>query len=190
MLDLDRADAGYQKLMVDFGNAYAFGSADYILNLPDTDSNYIIEDESVPFIQMALHGYITYASMPINLADDYERSVLRCIEYGSVPYFLLCDTYSAVLKNSYVADSKLYTAVYEDWKDKLVEAYGKISGALSGVQDARMIRHEELSDDLYRSTYDNGTEIYVNYADTEQTADGVSVPAKDCVAVQKGGGGK
>lgn len=187
---LNRAGSQYRRLLVDSGNAYAFGAADFILNLPDTSSNYIIEDESVPFIQMALHGYITYAAMPINLADDYELSVLRCIEYGSAPYFLLCDAEGYVLKNSYIRDSRLYTAVYEDWKDRVIEAYGKISGALSGVQDARMIRHDKLAEDLYRSTYDNGTVIYVNYALTEQTADGVLVPAKDCAVVQKGGDGR
>lgn len=186
---LNRAAAAYQNVLVDSGNAYSFGSADYILNLPDTNSNYIIEDGSVPFIQMALHGYITYAGMPINFADDYEDSILRCIEYGSVPYFLLCDTEGYVLKNS--AENNLYyTAVYEDWKDKLIEAYGRISGALSGVQEAHMIRHEEVAENLYKSTYDNGTVIYVNYADTEQTAEGVAVPAKDCAVVQKGGDGR
>lgn len=185
---LNRAAAEYQNVLVDSGNAYSFDSADYILNLPDTNSNYIIEDGSVPFIQMALHGYITYAGMPINFADDYEDSILRCIEYGSVPYFMLCDTEGYVLKNS-GENNRFYTVVYEDWKDKLIDAYGRISKALSGVQDAHMIRHEEVAENLYKSTYDNGTVIYVNYADTEQTADGVAVPAKDC-AVQKGGDGR
>lgn len=181
---LNRADEEYDKIIVDSGNAYTFGSTDHILNLPDTNSNYIIEDGSVPFIQMALHGYIEYSGMPINLADDYETAILRYIEYGSVPYFLLCDTEAYVLKNSYSMDKKLYTTVYDDWKESMVEAYKEISGALSGVRDAHMIRHEQISSDFFRSTYDNGTVIYVNYSDTEQTADGVSVPAMDYAVVE------
>lgn len=185
---LDRAADQYQKVMVDSGNAYTFATADYILNLPDDSSNYIIKDESVPFIQMALHGFITYAGMPINLADDYEQAVLRCIEYGSVPYFLLCDGY--VLKNSYIADSKLYAAVYDSWKDKLAGAYKKIDGVLSGLQGAHMVKHEKLAEDLYKSVYDTGTVIYVNYANKEQMAEGITIPAKDCVSVQKEGDGR
>jgi hypothetical protein len=187
---LNRADSQYQTLLVDAGNAYTFATADYILNLPDTNSNYIIEDGSVPFIQMALHGLITYAGMPINLAQDYEQAVLKCVEYGSVPYFFLCDTERYVLKNSYIQDRQLYTAVYEDWKDRLVEAYERIDKALSGVQNARMIRHEKLAEDLYASTYDNGTVIYVNYGDREQNAEGIAVPAMDYVVVQEGGDGR
>ena len=139
---------------------------------------------------MALHGLITYAGMPINLAQDYEQAVLKCVEYGSVPYFFLCDTERYVLKNSYIQDRQLYTAVYEDWKDRLVEAYERIDKALSGVQNARMIRHEKLAEDLYASTYDNGTVIYVNYGDREQNAEGIAVPAMDYVVVQEGGDGR
>ncbi len=184
---LTRASSQYGKVLVDSGNAYSYASADYILNLPDTDSNYIIEDESVPFIQMALHGLVTYAGTPINLSDDYEEGILRCIEYGSAPYFMLCDVEGYVLKNSNIRDSRLYDAVYEDWKDRAAEAYGKISSALTGVQDARLVRHEKLAEDLYKSTYDNGTVIYVNYADTQQAAGQVTVPARDYVSVQEGG---
>ena len=42
-----------------------------------------------------------------------------------------------------------------------------------------MGRHDELAPGLVRVRYGNGETIYVNHADAPQTADGVTVAAKD-----------
>ena len=46
-----------------------------------------------------------------------------------------------------------------------------------------MEEHISLGKELYRVTYGDGTRVYVNYADFEQTADGVTVPAGDYAVI-------
>lgn len=75
--------------MVSGGNAYLFPYARHIVQAPMSDSGFHITDESVPFYQIVLHGYVDYAGMPYNLAQEVElrEYVLQCLEYGSNVYF-------------------------------------------------------------------------------------------------------
>ena len=53
------------------------------------------------------------------------------------------------------------------------------------LQFCFMERHERLAEGLFRITYSNGARMYVNYAASVQTADGVTVPSMDYVLVRK-----
>lgn len=188
---MNRIDSQYENVMVDSGNAYTFTTADYILNLPISDSKFNVEQTSVPFIQMALHGSVVYAGSPLNYSEDLDTAVLKSIEYGCVPYFKVCDADSTTLKKSEINDEKLYNVSFDQWKERMTGAYEKINSALADVQDARMISHEQLQEDLVVTGYSNGIQIYVNYSDTDVSYAGVKVPAKDCtVIVKKGASGQ
>ncbi len=176
---LNRADQKYEKVLVDTGNAYTLGYTDYIMNLPNDNSGLKIEMESVPFIQMVLSGSITYAATPINYGDDIQKEALKCIEYGSQPYFAICDTDKSVVKNYGGGETKFYSCLYEDWKDDMIKVYKTVSDALSAVGNARMTSHEKLSDNVYVSYYSNGTEIYVNYGDKDYSYEGLTIPANN-----------
>lgn len=75
--------------MVNNGNDYSFAYADDIINAPLTDNDYYIVDETVPFYEMLIHGYIDYSGSAINLSDTYDRSdmVLQLVETGASPAF-------------------------------------------------------------------------------------------------------
>ncbi len=188
---MNRIDSEYENVMVDSGNAYTFATADYILNLPTSDSKFNVEQTSVPFIQMALHGSVVYAGAPLNYEQDLDAAVLKSIEYGCVPYFKVCDADPTTLKKSEINDEKLYNVSFDQWKERMTEAYEKINSALAGVQDAKMISHEQLQENLFVTGYSDGTQIYVNYSDTDISYAGVKIPAKDCtVIVEKGASGQ
>lgn len=182
---LRQADEKYNGIMVDGGNAYTFGYADYILNLPTTDSSYLISDQSVPFIQIALHGYVQYTGNALNLSSNLDKDLLTCIEYGTVPYFLLCYE-SSTLKESGVYDS-FYSVNYDVWKEQAVSLYHKINEALSSVQNIPIQDHVKLAEDVYLTTYENGTGIYVNYSDENVEEDGITI-APMSYAIQQIGG--
>ncbi|MCR5753631.1 MAG: hypothetical protein K6G30_02295 [Acetatifactor sp.] len=186
---LRQAEEQYSSILVDSGNAYALEYANYVLNLPTDNSNYLVESKSVPFIQMALHGEVVYAGNPLNLSENYEKDVLKSIEYGCAPYFKLCATDGALLKNTYIFDKPLYNVEYSEWKDKMIAAYQKINSALSGVTNARMVDHEELEENVFVTKYDNGTQIYVNYTNQDVSCEGVKISAMDYAVVERGAGG-
>lgn len=183
---LKRAKEKYNNIIVDGGNAYTFGYADYILNLPVSDSAYLVSDESVPFIQIALHGYIQYTGHPINLSGDYKKEMLTCLEYGVIPYFLLCYNESSILKESGIYDS-FYSVNFHTWKEQAVSIYKEVNEVLSKVQDSPILHHEKLMDSVYLTVYENQTQIYVNYSEKQVDINGITIAPMGYAVSQTGG---
>jgi len=172
------------RIAVTGGNAYVLPYVSRLSDIPDKDSRYFINDESVPFYQMVVHGYIDYTSVPGNQAYDLTWQKLRWIEYGSAPYFLLTEENPIVLNNS--SYNELFSSQYAVWKDTVLEIGNEFSERLSAVWSQPMIRHEKLAEDVVKVTYENGMSVIINYTEEAYTADGVTVPALD-YAVTGGG---
>lgn len=183
---LKRADEKYDNIIVDAGNAYTFGYADYILNLPATDSSYTISDQSVPFIQIALHGYVQYANAPLNLSSELDKDILSSIETGSIPYFFLTYDEGSLVKEAYLYEP-YYSVDYDTWRERAVELYNEFNGVLSGLQNVPISDHEKLAENVYLTTYENGTGIYVNYSSESVDANGVTIAPMSYVVKQIGG---
>jgi len=174
----DFAANGY-KTMVNGGYAPVFKYTGNILNMPADSSHFLISDESVPFYQIVLHGFIEYAGEPINLAQDYTRNLLKSIETGSGVY------YTWIYQQDYsVKDTDfnhLYSTHYENWIDKAVEHYNSVNSFLGRLQDQRIVDHEILAERVYRTTFEDGTEIIVNYNKHKTEVDGIVVEAEDYI---------
>lgn len=181
------ASEDYGEVMVDGGNAYVLPYADYCLNLADSDSSYLVADESVPFAQIALHGYIRYASEPLNLSSGYDAAALRYIEYGQIPYFLLCGRDSSTLKQAYIFD-EVYSVDFENWKEEAAACWSRVDSALQGTWSVPIRRHESLEPGVYATEYENGIRIIVNYNDHSIQTDGIEVGAMDYARLTVKGG--
>jgi hypothetical protein len=169
-----KAEEQYEDIITDKGNAYTFPYVTHILNLSDQDSSFSISDHQVPFIQIALHGYIGYASEALNLSGDLRPAILRALEYGSGVYFKLNYGDNSLLKDAYLFDD-LYASQYEDWKESAANIYAEINGVLKSVQDQAIVNHQELAEDVYKTTYENGMAIIVNYSDKGIQVEGTAV---------------
>ena len=105
------------------------------------------------------------------------------IEYGGVPYFQLMAADGSAIKNT---DYSYYCSNnYNIWKEKMIAAYSEANQALASVQDARMIKHEQLAEGVYQTTYEDGTAVIVNYNDTAYNGNGVTAEARNW-SVRKG----
>lgn len=173
-----------QGLMLVDANDYAAVHADHILQTPSKASSYDLEDHSVPFYQMVFHGCLSYSLDPVNLASNPADTTLRHLEYGASPLFSLIGQNGDELIGSRM--DRLYSADAANWMDFMIAQYAQIDEALSGVQGALMVGHEILSEDVRVVTYDNGTQIYINYGQTSVNARGVTLEPKG-YAVLSGG---
>jgi hypothetical protein len=171
-----------KNVMLNNANDYAFAYADDIINAPLTDNDYYIIDETVPFYEMLIHGYIDYSGQIINLSDTYdvEDVVLELVETGASPHFMFSYESSNEIKDTGL--NRFYSTKYENWKDDAVYIYDKVNETLKNVRDAYIVNHEIIDNDLRVVTYSNGIKIYVNKSDTSLSVDGVTVPARSCVA--------
>lgn len=171
--------AGNSKLgniMVDGGNAYALPYARHVLNAPIYSSRFDIEDEEIPFYQIVLHGYVSYAAPPYNLSSIPAKQLLRCIETGSNLQFSWIYRDSSLVKDTWF--DYIYGADYGKWKDEAVKQYKELNQVLSGLSAERIVGHQKLSEDLYETVYENGTRIIVNYSDNPASYGGIAVKAQ------------
>ena len=153
------------------------------MNAPGSSNGYSLFDEEVPFYQMVIHGYLSYAGEPLNYANSIEDEILRMIETGTMPGFEWMYQPNYVLHD---VDSTYVAVSYREWLDEAVSLYKKVVGALSGVAGQRIVSHAEAAPDVYRTGYEDGTAIYTNYGSAPITVGGVTVAAKDYAAVKEG----
>lgn len=159
------------------GNIYAAKKADWLYNIPMNASGCPINDETIPFYQMVLHGLVDYSGTPGNLSYSFTQTLLNWVEYGCVPYFEL--TYSGteeIMKTFY---DKLYSSSFDTWKETVKQTFNDISGYSKSIQEAYIIKHEKFDMNRVKVTYSNGVRIYVNYNESEWLVDSISVPSED-----------
>ena len=179
------------KLLVGGGNAYTFAYADVIHDLPLDSSRNVYASEAVPFLGMVLHGCVEYTGTAINLDGDFDYSVLKCIENGASPYFILSYTDDKVDNTSelkrFEQFSKYYSIKYGIWKNDLISTYKKLNGALSDVMDCAITGHEYIADKVVKVTYSNDTEsktFILNYNNESYDYNGTQIEALGFVVAQ------
>lgn len=175
-------DSG-KNVMINMGNDYALPYSDMITNMDLTGSGYTIIDTEVPFYQLAIHGYVNYTGMPLNICGDEEVELLESVEYGAGLYFtLMRETAFALQKTLY---TEYYGSDYAAWHDRMMEIYNRYNAELGHIFNQEMTDHERFNTELSCTTYEDGTKVYVNYSFADVvTPDGVEVPARDYKVVR------
>lgn len=165
-----------RKAIFDGCNSYILQFADVVVNIPMTGSGSKRISESVPFIQMVLHGYIDYAGEPVNHSDDPQTLALINAETGALPYFQWAYGSSSVTKGT--AYDHMFSLCYLNAIDSAAEYYHKINEDLTPVRGETIVYHENLSSTVSITEYENGVRICVNYDYSDAYVDGNLVPAR------------
>ena len=129
-------------------------------------------DQAVPFWQLVYHG--TVLSNPyactVNSTFKGKENFLKMLEYGGRPSFYY---YSA-----FMGDGKNWmgnTDCICDTPQQLIESVAKIKqaydtySALSDTHYAYMQKHEQVGENVFETTYSNGTVLRVDYGKGEYT---------------------
>lgn len=175
------SDSGV-PIMVNMGNDYAAPYASMVTNMDLRGSEYTILDETVPFYQLALHGYVNYTGKPINICGNMEEELLYSAEYGAgLQFNLMAESSFALQKTMYM---QYYGSAYADWHDRMLDMYQRYNSELGHTFNQEMSSHDNLSATLSLTEYEDGTKVYVNYGFEDATADGVTIPARDYLVVR------
>lgn len=144
-------------------NAYAWKATDAYLDIPLHSSNYSYVTDTVPFMEIVLKGYIPYYAPFTNFNSDPKVDVLRMIEYGAYPSFLLTSKPANLLKDTPSKD--VYTSAFNVWKKQIVNDYSMVSSSLGKVTNQTIQSRDVLSAGIVKVTYSNNISIIVNYTD-------------------------
>jgi len=163
------------NMMLSGGNAYALPYASHVLNVPLESNRFQMADESIPFFQMVFHGYIEYAGNPYNTAFDQNlrTQVLRSVETGANVYYNWILEHPSVLNKTQYND--LYANYFEQWFGEAVQAYDEVNSVLKRVRGQTIVSHEKLAEDVFRTVYENGVTVTVNYGERLAAVDGLTI---------------
>ena len=115
-VELLQAAAKKYSVMTEGGNMYAVSYTDHMLDMPIESSNYSNSSHTVPFIGMVLHGYLNMTGTALNEAGDVNYNIMRSIENGYAPYYILSYNSDATALMKQNKDfSKYYSIRYDIW---------------------------------------------------------------------------
>ncbi len=163
-----------------------FAYADAYLDLPLDTTNYAFLSAEVPFLPMVLSGHIPYYSEWLNFESNANRALLKLVEYGAYPSYLV--TAEDVQKLINTQSSDVFTAQWHVIEPKLLKTDAELRALHKILEGARLIDHKILDNDVARAYYDNGCSVIVNYRRTEWSNDSVTVPAEGFVVLSAQGG--
>jgi len=162
-------------LLLENPNMYLWRYANAYLDMPLGSSDYLYVDQDIPFLSMVLKGVLPMYSRYVNFEANKTENFLQMVESGMYPSFYL--TWGETSQLIYTNSSNLYSLEFGTYRDTIAEYDAQLRQLAKLTENANIIRHETLSSGVVKVTYSNGVEIYVNYTESDFTADGITVPA-------------
>ena len=118
---------------------------------------------------MVVHGYISYATEPINASADSDVLILKAIAAGSnLHYDFIYEDSTNLVNTDYV---KLFYAPYNGWLEEAAAQYKLADEILSTVSNATIVDYKQEGD-VITTTYSNGVVTTVNLETGDITANG------------------
>jgi hypothetical protein len=149
------------------GGAMVLGSNDYVLGHTDrvydapVDSVDAFGDVAVPVYHIATQGLAVRNTFAVNLRNDPKTEILRQIEWGMQPVYQLTHQPTDLLIRT--GFNRLYSGIFEHWVDPAVAEYRQMRDEFGFLADKFVTDHEILQRRVHRVTYEDGTQITVNY---------------------------
>lgn len=163
-------------------DAYMYKNVQEYYNAPISSSDFTFVSASIPFMHLVIGGYIDMYSDYLNFVSDESTSLLRLVEYGVFPSFILSggSTYELKKTNS----SSLYITEYDILKTRMEDYYGFIDEGLTESIGLEMIDHTYVAEGVVLVEYENNVQILINYNNAEVTINTVIVPAESYVVIR------
>ncbi len=161
-------------LNVGSANGYAAALADSITDVPLTNGEYYALDETVPFYQMIFHGTSAMYTTPINTAEDAVAQMLRAVESGVSPTFVLSNTAEDTFADT--ASTEYYASVYSGNKETIKNYVKATADYFKAVGDKKIKSHEIYVDkDVTVTVFEDGSSVYVNHSNKDFEISGTTV---------------
>ena len=181
---IDRSEAieFYQTMLEDIdqnmllyqNNLYMLRYTDSYLLMPLTSSRYRIYTDTVPFSSYVLSGLLDVYSPYQNFSSSSKIELLKMVDYGVYPSYILTNETAYALQNTEL--KQIYSSSYTTWKSKISYDYDFIFEALDSIINASVVSRNYEDVGVYKISYSNGVDIYVNYTNDTITYPGFVIP--------------
>ena len=155
------------------------------LDLPLNCTSYSFITAEVPFLPLVLSGHVPCFGNYNNFDSNQQRQLLKLIEYGANPSFLI--TAEEVQKLMNTNSSDVFTAQWDVMADTVLKTDEEIRALRAQIGDRVMTDHTLLSPGVAQVRYGDDVFLLVNYGDQPCTVNGTQVEPLS-YALVKGGG--
>lgn len=171
---LEKIQANY-KINAVRPNLYLWPFIDRYLQAPMFTSQYLIETDTIPFLQLVLHGAMEIYASYANFSFYTDADVLRMIDYNVYPSFILTHdpAYELISTNS----SNFYSTEFALYESRIYDIYDEMNRAYISVLNADWVDRQVYLPGVIVNTYSNGVKIIINYTDALINYQGRSVTA-------------
>ncbi len=174
------------RLNLENPNSYLWKYTDRYLQAPVGSSQFIFETDTVPFLQMVLHGTMEMYAPYANFSFYTQDCILRMIDYNIFPSFILSKEPSYKLGDTFSAN--YYSTEYTLYEELIGTVYGQINDVLSQVQGFEWTDRTVPEDGVVINSYRRGEEtreVVINYTEHEVTYQGTTVAPESALVVGK-----
>lgn len=179
---LAQLEENQEFLLLQTPNSYAFSYMDAAYDIPVSNSSFLYETDTVPFVQIVLSGCVDMYAETNLVVRAGDSSVLELIDYNVYPQFTVTASGSSDLANT--NSNSLFLPDFEDISEDIAAIYEEVNRVLSPVYGAMITDRQVVEENVAVSDYDNGWSVVVNYSDRDVTIGQITVTAKSAVSVQ------
>lgn len=155
-------------------NSYLWKYVDRYFDIDAFDSALLIENDTVPFLQLVLNNTMEMYSTYCNYSFYDDKSICKMIDYNIYPSFVLTNDSAYYLLTT---DSWLnFSTQYDVYKELIEDVYTKVNGALKHVKNANWINRVK-ENNVVTNYYDNNKAIVINYNNYDVVVNNIAVKA-------------
>ncbi len=158
------AEKGY-NVAVKNANDYAAATSSIVSDAPIDNGTLSCLDQSIPFYSMVFKGYTQLYSKSLNLADDFEKTLLDSVSNGVGLQYTLCENADLLRNSTY--SSVFARSVYGDIKNGISDTLKLCSDLLNKISTAKISGWSMEENGTAVTQFDNGVTVYCNYSDVE-----------------------
>jgi len=155
-------------------NMYLWQYTYRFLQAPVFNTQFMIQTDTVPFLQLVLHNTMEVYAPYANFSFYTQRDILRMIDYNVSPTFVL--TYSPAHYLSNTNSLNFFSTEFSVYRDIIINVYSQTSEILSQVRHLEWINRQVIADGVVLNTYAGGVEVLINYTEDNFIHRGISVP--------------
>ncbi len=140
------------------------------LDIPFYTNQLTLYTDTIPLLEYTLRGAVDYYASYTNFFANQQQQLLRTLDYGSMPSYIVTAEESRKLK--YTDSYQLFTTVYDDWNKTIIKNYHLVEDGFNAISDARVTEREVLEIGLVKITYSNSTQITIDYRNLRYRIEG------------------
>jgi len=166
-------------------NQYLWKYTGRFLEAPVFPTQYILQTDTVPFLQLVLNGTMEMYAPYANFSFYTQRDILRMIDYNVYPSFVLTHEPAHLLSST--NSLNYFSTEYDVYRDIIKHVYTEVSSALSAVKGRDWHNRTVLAEGVILNEYSGGLKILVNYTNNTYTYAGASVNAVSAAVIRDRG---